>query len=105
MAFGTSEYSIKGLFWLEESPRTQKQAEFGQKRDQFRWAGIDLGVSQKNVRLGYLKLTPCIRIGGMKDNFVSDTFRHFFGQKWHLSHQNTQLKAYFGYRSEPGRKN
>ena len=57
---------------------------------------IDLGVSQKNVRLGYLKLTPCIRIGGMKDNFVSDTFRHFFGQKWHLSHQNTQLKAYFG---------
>ena len=50
----------------------------------------------KNVRLGYFKLTPCITIGGMKDNFVSDTFRHFFGQKWHLSHQNTQLKAYFG---------
>ena len=42
------------------------------------------------------EMAPCIRIGGMKDNFVSDTFRHFFGQKWHLSHQNTQLKAYFG---------
>ena len=58
MAFVTSEYSIKSLFWLEKWTRTQKQAEFGQKRDQFRWAGIDLGVSQKNVRLGYFKLTP-----------------------------------------------
>ena len=61
MAFVTSEYSIKSLFWLEKWPRTQKQAEFGQKRDQFRWAGIDLGVSQKNVRLGYLKLAPLSR--------------------------------------------
>ena len=26
------------------------------KRDQFRWARNDLGVSQKNVRLGYFKL-------------------------------------------------
>ena len=34
---------------------------------------------------------PCIRIGGMKDNFVFDTFLHFFGEKWHLSHQNTPL--------------
>ena len=79
-----------------EVTQDAKQAEFGKKGDQFPWAGIDLGVSQKNVRLGYFKLTPCITIGGMKDNFVSDTFRHFFGQKWHLSHQNTQLKAYFG---------
>ena len=39
---------------------------------------------------------PCIRIGGMKDNFVSDTFLHFFGQIWHLSHQNTQSKAFSG---------
>ena len=58
-------------------PRTQKQAEIGQ-RDQFRWAGIRLGVSQKNVRLGHLKLTPCFRIGGAEDNFVFDTFLRFF---------------------------
>ena len=34
----------------------QKQAEIGKKkRDQFRWDAIELGVSQKNIRLGYLK--------------------------------------------------
>ena len=48
------------------------------------------------ITLGKPLFEMCIRIGGKKDNFVSDTFRHFFGQKWHLSHQNTQLKAYFG---------
>ena len=79
MAFVTSEYSIKSLFWLEKWPRTQKQAEFGQKGDQFRWAGIDLGVSQKNVRLGYLKLTPCIRIGGDEGQF---SFWHFSPFLW-----------------------
>ena len=42
---------------MEIAPaKTQKQAEFWQKRDQFRWDAIDLRVSQKKVRLGYLKL-------------------------------------------------
>ena len=53
MAFVTSEYSIKSLFWLEKWPRTQKQAEFGQKGDQFRWAGIDLGVSPMHICFAY----------------------------------------------------
>ena len=38
------------------SAKTQKQAEFWQKRDQFRWDAIDLRVSQKkcSVRLPHL---------------------------------------------------
>ena len=35
MAFVTSEYSIKHLFWLERWPRTEKQAEFGQTKTNF----------------------------------------------------------------------
>ena len=58
IASAIPECSIKSLFWLVKWPRTQKQAEFGKKGDQFFWAGIDLEVSQKNVRLGYLKLIP-----------------------------------------------
>ena len=52
IASAIPECSIKSLFWLVKWPRTQKQAEIGKKRDQFRWDAIDLGVSQKNVRLG-----------------------------------------------------
>ena len=42
IASAIPECSIKSLFWLVKSPRTQKQAEIGKKRDQFCWDAIDL---------------------------------------------------------------
>ena len=66
---------------------TPGQAKAGSKwpkKDQFSWAGMDLRGSPVHYKiqpqLGHLKLTPCIRIGGMKDNFVFDLFLQFFGQ-------------------------
>ena len=50
----TSEYLLKSPFWLEKWPRTEKHAEFGQKRTNF----VGLGSSSECLKkmFSYLKL-------------------------------------------------
>ena len=63
---------------IAEASKDAKQAEFGPKKDQIRWAGTDLGMFQKNVRLGYLKLSPPPLRSADRKMYTDDFTQLFF---------------------------